>query len=516
VGAVPYPYPYVAQPEEVAGLVELPVAALLAPGRHRVGSREASGMLHEVHAFDVGGRSCSGASARASSTSSLDRLEDGMRIYPVVMAGGAAPLLAAQPRKDRRSSSWRSTATSPCSPPPSDRLPAARPHPGHLRGLPAGTTPQRRGGSLPGLPRANLLVEPCPRNTAPAWGWRRSTCSGAIRTASWRMLPADHHVARPEALREALAAAAQARRRGRAWPPSASGPTGPRPATATSRSGARLQRLPARQEGLPPRTGGALRREAGPGHRLAATWPRRLPLELGHLPSSGRTSILDEIRRAMPVLGEQLAVIGRALGTRAYARTLERVFPAAPSISIDYGVMEKSQRIAVVPADFGWSDVGSFAALSEVRRARRPGQRAAGRRARGRRRATTSSWRTGRRPVAVVALDGVVVVDAGDAVLVVRKERAQDVRKAVEELKRRGPRGAALGPVRPEAKGHGDHRQDDLPRVRHPRRGGPGPHRGARSQPGGAGAGRRSGSAGRGGWWSGATAGRAGRASPAP
>jgi mannose-1-phosphate guanylyltransferase len=49
----------------------------------------------------------------------------------------------------------------------------------------------------------------------------------------------------------------------------------------------------------------------------------------------------------------------------------------------------------------------------------------------------------GKRPIAVVGLDGVVVVDSGDAVLVVRKEKAQDVRKAVEELKRRG-RGSLL------------------------------------------------------------------------
>ena len=77
--------------------------------------------------------------------------------------------------------------------------------------------------------------------------------------------------------------------------------------------------------------------------------------------------ILDEIRRAMPVLGEQLGAIQKALGTPGYQRTLTRVFPDCPSISIDYGVMEKSQHIVVVPADFGWSDVGSFAALPEVR-----------------------------------------------------------------------------------------------------------------------------------------------------
>jgi len=64
VAVVPYPYPYVAQPDEVAGLVELSVADLLAPGTHRTGTREAFGMLHEVHTFEVGGEVVWGASAR--------------------------------------------------------------------------------------------------------------------------------------------------------------------------------------------------------------------------------------------------------------------------------------------------------------------------------------------------------------------------------------------------------------------------------------------------------------------
>jgi len=147
--------------------------------------------------------------------------------------------------------------------------------------------------------------------------------------------------------------------------------------------------------------------------------------------------ILGEIGKAMPVLREQLDAIGRDLGTPRYARTLKRVFPECPAISIDYGVMEKSERIAVVPADFGWSDVGSFAALPEVREADADGNVKEGE-------AMVFDGKndvvlaTAGRPVAVIGLDEVIVVDAGDAVLVCRRDRAQDVRKAVDELKRRG------------------------------------------------------------------------------
>ncbi len=147
--------------------------------------------------------------------------------------------------------------------------------------------------------------------------------------------------------------------------------------------------------------------------------------------------ILDEIGRAMPILRKQLETIGKTLGTPSYARTLKRVFPECPSISIDYGVMEKSQRIAVVPADFGWSDVGSFAALSEVRETDGSGNVVDGEAMvlGGRNDVVLAS---GGRPVAVIGLDDVIVVDAGDAVLVCRRDRAQDVRKAVDELARRG------------------------------------------------------------------------------
>jgi mannose-1-phosphate guanylyltransferase len=98
--------------------------------------------------------------------------------------------------------------------------------------------------------------------------------------------------------------------------------------------------------------------------------------------------------------------------------------------------MEKSQKIVVVPADFGWSDVGSFAALPEVRQTDHLGNVAEGD-------ALIIDGRdnvviaTRTRPVAVVGMDGVVVIDAGDAILVCRKDRAQDVRKAVDELARR-------------------------------------------------------------------------------
>jgi len=112
-----------------------------------------------------------------------------------------------------------------------------------------------------------------------------------------------------------------------------------------------------------------------------------------------------------------------------------------PSISIDYGVMEPeshtTHRIALVPGDFGWSDVGSFAALPEVRALDGRGNAISGD-------ALAVDCddcvvlSEGDRLVAAVGLRGLCIVDAGDALLVVPRDRAQDVRAVVEALKKQG------------------------------------------------------------------------------
>jgi len=259
------------------------------------------------------------------------------------------------------------------------------------------------------------------------------------------MLPADHHIARPAAFREALASAARLAERG-AIATIGIRPSRPETGYGYLKLGPRLAgKGGAGTSGKSARRGKATlaphkveRFVEKPDVVTAARY-----LADGHyLWNSGIFAfradvILEEIRRAMPVLGELLEVIERSLGTPSYPRTLRRVFPECPSISIDYGVMEKSRRIAVVPADFGWSDVGSFAALTEVRPVDAEGNLTEGA-------ALVVDGKDnvvighGRRPLAVVGLDGVVAVDAGDAILVVRRDRSQDVRKAVEELARRG------------------------------------------------------------------------------
>jgi mannose-1-phosphate guanylyltransferase/mannose-6-phosphate isomerase len=138
-----------------------------------------------------------------------------------------------------------------------------------------------------------------------------------------------------------------------------------------------------------------------------------------------------------------LSACGRALAEATTERGALRLGPAfleAPAISIDYAVMEKTADGAVVPLSAGWSDVGSWTALHDVTSADARGNCAEGDVLLES--CTNTYVKAATRVVAAVGLDDVVIVETADAVLVVRRDRAQDVKRIVDRLKAegRGPR----------------------------------------------------------------------------
>jgi mannose-1-phosphate guanylyltransferase len=146
-------------------------------------------------------------------------------------------------------------------------------------------------------------------------------------------------------------------------------------------------------------------------------------------------TMLAAMEHHAPELFSGLDAIARAKKSQA-KKVLARAFPKLQNISVDYAVMERAENIAVVPANVGWSDVGSFATLEDVRPKDKDGNVVIGKGALvvGSKGCVVVAQE---RPLAVVGMQDVVVVDAGDAVLVVPKEQSQEVRKAVEALKAR-------------------------------------------------------------------------------
>lgn len=146
--------------------------------------------------------------------------------------------------------------------------------------------------------------------------------------------------------------------------------------------------------------------------------------------------IMDEIRRHMPGLFEGLKEIELAHGKGDEGTVIGKVFSRLEPVSIDYGVMERSDKVAVIPADIGWSDVGSWTALDEISIKDIHGNVITGNVVDVDSR--NSILYASNRLVATLGLQDMIVVDTEDATLVCRKERAQDVKKIVAELKKRG------------------------------------------------------------------------------
>ncbi|MDK2931538.1 MAG: mannose-phosphate guanylyltransferase [Bacillota bacterium] len=147
---------------------------------------------------------------------------------------------------------------------------------------------------------------------------------------------------------------------------------------------------------------------------------------------------LKTIERAfekhLPEVAEAMSRIREAVGTPHYWRVLRQEYFRIPSISVDYGIMEKEERIICVPASFGWDDVGSWSALGRLLPADRAGNVIQSEYV-GVDTSNCIVYSDTGRLVATVGLRDLVIVDTGDALLVCHKDSVQRVREVVARLR---------------------------------------------------------------------------------
>ena len=281
--------------------------------------------------------------------------------------------------------------------------------------------------AVPELPEGRILAEPVGRNTAPCVGWAAAEIARADPDAVLAVLPSDHCIGQENAYRAVLERAIDA---------------------ATKHHMVTVGVTPNRAE-----TGYGyieVGEAVGEGVHRARRFvekPNRRRAEQflaagGFLWNSGMfffraETILTAMETHLPNLGSVLRRFVEAPDPTNGRAALLAEYPELPAVSIDHGVMEKVDGVAVVPGDFGWSDLGSWmsawelASKDEASNALPEGS-------------VTIDARGcfGRLPngklLALVGVEDLVVVDTEDALLVVNKENAQSVRDVVKILEQIG------------------------------------------------------------------------------
>ncbi|GAB3066805.1 mannose-1-phosphate guanylyltransferase [Pedococcus soli] len=282
---------------------------------------------------------------------------------------------------------------------------------------------------LPGLPADQLLAEPSPRDSMAAIGWAAAVLEARDPEAVLGSFAADHVIGDEAQFRECVSAAVDAAADGHVVT------IGIEPTHAATGFGY-------------VELGEVL--GDGPAHAVAqfVEKPDRERAEAYLATGRFRWNAGMFVVRASVLLD----LLGRwhpelAAGLRTLAADpsrLEEVWPGLEKIAIDHAVAEPAAaegRVAVVPGGFGWDDVGDFASLGSLLTDADglPGVRVLGDAERVRVLDSTGVVVPGTdRVVALVGIDDVVVVDTPDALLVMSRERAQDVKGVVDALKAQG------------------------------------------------------------------------------
>ncbi len=273
--------------------------------------------------------------------------------------------------------------------------------------------------NLPDVPPSHILGEPLGRNTAPSIAWAAARIQQLDPLATMLVLPSDHMIQQEHAFRQLVAKAMQTCENQGGFYTFGIVPTHAETGYGYIEPG-----------GLP----------SPEGVRTVRRFIEKPPLEVAeammlagqHLWNSGMfvfgvNELMESVARYLPDLFRGLVAL------MAEPEQLDVIFPELPQVSIDHGIMERAERVFVLPAEIGWDDVGTFAALAR-HLPRNDEQNAA----KGHAIFVESQNVTAISEGPVVSFIGVqdlLVVATRDAVLILSPERSQDVRKVVQALK---------------------------------------------------------------------------------
>lgn len=277
------------------------------------------------------------------------------------------------------------------------------------------------------IPAENFLVEPEGRGTAPAIGLAALHLQQRDEGAVMAVLTADHFIQDTAAFRQSLQAAIKVAEQGYLVT------LGIKPTHAETGFGYIQQAHRIGQV------------EGYSAYRVERFVEKPVLEEAERMLASGTYSwnsgmfiwqisqVMNEFERQMPDFYNQLQVIAPTIGSSAYQQTVGSVWAMVRKEAIDYGIMEGAQKVAVIPVEIGWTDIGSWSSLCELLPKDEQGNIRVGEAMQ------LDSSRTltfgGKRLIVTIGVEDLIVVDTEDALLVCKRGREQDVKKVVSQLK---------------------------------------------------------------------------------
>lgn len=278
---------------------------------------------------------------------------------------------------------------------------------------------------LPDLPAANIIEEPSGKNTAPCIGLAAAHMRQLDPNEVMASLHADHFIANEEGFRQALLAGAEMAKDGYLV---TLGITPDKPETGYGY----IQRGPE----LGRHNGHAVYEVAQFLEKPDLATAEKFVASGEYYWNSGifvwqLSTLLEAFSQHMPEFFGQLGQMEQAL---AAGQAIDAIWQQIRSESIDVGIMERANKVAVVPMDIGWNDVGSWAAIHEINNKDENDNVALG--AEHLAFDTKGTLIEGNgRFIATIGLEDIVIIDSDDALLVCAKDKVQDIKKVVEWLK---------------------------------------------------------------------------------
>ena len=280
---------------------------------------------------------------------------------------------------------------------------------------------------LPGINSDNIICEPVGRNTAPCIGLALNAIRKRFEDAVMIVLPSDHVVKNPKLFMDTLTELVEAARTANGLFTIGIRPNYPETGYGYIKFDKNENAIARKVEEF----------KEKPDYETAKAY-----VESGNYAwNSGMfvwkaSTILEKFAELLPDIYACLTTIGDAMNTPDEDRVIQEVYPVIPKISIDYGILERSDDVLVLSGDFGWNDVGSWDMMKVIYDEDAEGNILVGDHV-NIDTTNTISFSSGKM-IATIGVDNLVVVETEDAILVCDKNRVQDVKKVVDTLNEQG------------------------------------------------------------------------------